>query len=340
MAQSLSHDAAYRQIFGDRHMMRELIRGFVPRHLWSQWDLASLERKDSSWVGEGQARREGDLVWRVRSQAAGEPWVYLYVLLEFQSRPDARMALRILGYVTMLLGSLLDTGEIGRKAGYPPVLPVVLYNGRRPWRVGTSLAERQHDVPLALRPFNPSIQFLLIDQNSLPAESLRDVANACVVFMQMERLDDMRGLPALTAQLAALLEGDEHAALRRGLLAWLEHVLLASLKRRMDVALDISLQGVGNLSEASKMLADRVDLWFQNAAREARREGLQEGLQAGRHEGLRQMVELWLTDRFGTELPAWVLHELEQADEAQLMRWARSISQSPSLAAVFDTPPN
>ena len=68
MAQSLSHDAAYRQIFGDRYMMRELIRGFVPPDLWLQWDLASLERKDSSWVGEGQARREGDLVWRVRSR--------------------------------------------------------------------------------------------------------------------------------------------------------------------------------------------------------------------------------------------------------------------------------
>ena len=58
----------------------------------------------------------------------------MLVMLEFQSRDDPGMALRVLEYTAMLYRELLREDWGG--APLPPVLPVVLYNGHRPWRSG------------------------------------------------------------------------------------------------------------------------------------------------------------------------------------------------------------
>ena len=78
---------------------------------------------------DGQQRR-GDAVWRVRFR---DRWLYLLILLEFQSRIDARMALRILEYTALLYRELDRQGELGTPGGWPAVLPIVLYNGDAPW---------------------------------------------------------------------------------------------------------------------------------------------------------------------------------------------------------------
>ncbi|HAB08131.1 MAG TPA: transposase, partial [Alcanivorax sp.] len=43
--------------------------------------------------------RHGDAVWRIRW---GEEWLYVYLLLEFQSSVDRFMALRIMVYTGLL----------------------------------------------------------------------------------------------------------------------------------------------------------------------------------------------------------------------------------------------
>ena len=86
-------------------------------------------------------------------------WVYL--LLEFQSAPDRRMALRMLGYVAALYEEL-DRMEEFR--GWK-VLAVVLYNGEREW------VEALHTrVRIALEPGSdvegilPRMRFPVIDE--------------------------------------------------------------------------------------------------------------------------------------------------------------------------------
>ena len=55
---------------------------------------------------EGLATRSDDLVWRVRLRHSGD-WLYLYLLIEFQSRDDPTMAIRVMTYLGLLYQSLL-----------------------------------------------------------------------------------------------------------------------------------------------------------------------------------------------------------------------------------------
>ena len=85
-------DMLYKQLFGHPEMVRDLLSGFVSTDWARALDVGAFERVNASYASErGRARHE-DIVWRAR---IGGDWVYVYLLLEFQSRPDPWMALRM-----------------------------------------------------------------------------------------------------------------------------------------------------------------------------------------------------------------------------------------------------
>ncbi|MEN8215698.1 MAG: Rpn family recombination-promoting nuclease/putative transposase, partial [Pseudomonadota bacterium] len=63
------------------------------------------------------------LIWRLR---CGKSWLYVYLLLEFQSSVDNFMAVRIMVYIGLLYQYLVDTQEMTAKDKLPPVLPLVI----------------------------------------------------------------------------------------------------------------------------------------------------------------------------------------------------------------------
>jgi predicted transposase YdaD len=86
----------------------------------------AFERVNASYAGDNGQQRHDDMVWRL--QVGGE-CIYIYLLLEFQSRSDRWMALRMQVYVGLLCQDLVKQRKLGRSGKLPPVLPIVLYNG-------------------------------------------------------------------------------------------------------------------------------------------------------------------------------------------------------------------
>ena len=111
-------DATYKYILSSAFMVEELMHWLVAdRHglhaLVEALDFATLTRvHEQSVTGDGEAlrRRSNDMVWRVHLRERGtgadgtQPessgaWLYLVVMLEFQSTVDYLMALRVRSYV-------------------------------------------------------------------------------------------------------------------------------------------------------------------------------------------------------------------------------------------------
>jgi len=96
-------------------------------------------------------------VFTVDLKDGGEAFVYL--LIEHKSYPDRLTALQVLRYVVRLWEKTLrETGQ----PGLPPVIPVVLYHGRTPWRVPERLSELPN-APEGLRAYQPELRYLLCD---------------------------------------------------------------------------------------------------------------------------------------------------------------------------------
>ncbi|MEI8208727.1 MAG: Rpn family recombination-promoting nuclease/putative transposase, partial [Methylococcales bacterium] len=79
------HDSSYKFLFSNPELVRDLIMGFIPDEWLHSLDYTTLEKMPCSYITEDLRERADDIVWRVKVHG---DWVYLYILIEFQSRVD------------------------------------------------------------------------------------------------------------------------------------------------------------------------------------------------------------------------------------------------------------
>ena len=87
-------------------MVSDLLTGFIDREIIDHLDLHSLEKMSENYVSDDLRHREDDVIWRVRFKGQ---WLYVYLLLEFQSRIDWWMAVRIATYIQTIIPPSTDT---------------------------------------------------------------------------------------------------------------------------------------------------------------------------------------------------------------------------------------
>jgi hypothetical protein len=180
-------------------MVEDLLRGFV-REAWvNDLDFATLERVGGGYVSDDLREREDDIVWRVRF---GQEWLYLYLLLEFQSSVDPFMAVRMLVYLGLLYQDPIRTGHLAADNRLPPVLPVVLYNGKPRWRAAEDIAELVAAAPAGLDRYRPSLRYLLLDEGRYAESDLAPLRNLAAALF---RLENSRTPQDLEQVLAAIL---------------------------------------------------------------------------------------------------------------------------------------
>lgn len=156
-----THDSAYKLIFSHPKMVEDLLRGFVHEVWVGQLDYATLEKVGGSYVSDDLRSREDDIIWRVRTTGG---WLYIYLLIEFQSRCDPWMALRVMVYTGLLYQDLVKNGAVGVAGKLPPVFPVVIYNGDGQWTAARDIAQLIEPLPPSLAAYRPSHRYFLLDE--------------------------------------------------------------------------------------------------------------------------------------------------------------------------------
>jgi predicted transposase/invertase (TIGR01784 family) len=319
------HDHGYKLLFSHPEMVRDLLLGFVREDWVAHLDFDTLEPVNKSFVSDDLRERESDVVWRIRF--AGE-WAYVYLLLEFQSTVDRFMALRVMAYVALLYQDLVHGKQIGENGLLPPVLPVVLYNGERPWSAEVDVADLVIQVP-GLEQYAPKICFLLLDQKRLESldPSLRNLAGA---LFDLERARTTDDILLVVNELLVWLGEPAHEPIRRSFAAWFTRVLSKTRKEPVMVE---------GLSEVKTMLEQRMQEWAEQWKQDGLRQGIEQGIERGREEGFRLgeatiLVRL-LAARFG-ELPLETNSRVMTARVDELHAWSERILLAKSLDGVFD----
>lgn len=319
---STDHDTGYKLLFSHPEMVHDLLTGYVPGEWIAEADFATLERINASYVSETLKQRHDDLVWRVRMK---DRWLWVYLVLEFQSEPDPWMALRMLVYVGLLAQDLIRRDELA-DGKLPPVLPLVLYNGLPEWGAAKDIDHLFAPSPRGLEPFRPKMLYHLIDEARLklhPAETVRSVVEALFRLEHGRTPEDLR---CVIQSLADVLQDPERVELRRSFTIWIKSLL----RRKITVARTEEINGITDLMEADTMLAERIELWFE----EATRKGIQQGRQEGKQEGESMLLRRLLSRRFGM-LPDAIETRLTQASLEQLETWSDRVLDAKSLDEVF-----
>ena len=112
------HDNSYKLLFSHPEMVKDLLIGFVKEAWVEQLDFSTLEKVSGSYVSDELRDREDDIIWRVRW---GDDWLYVYLLLEFQSSIDKYMAVRVMSYLGLLYQDLVRQKAFTPNGKLPPV---------------------------------------------------------------------------------------------------------------------------------------------------------------------------------------------------------------------------
>lgn len=283
------HDHSYKRLFSHKEMIRDLLVGFV-REDWVQsldWD--SLETVKGSFVTDDFREREDDIIWRVRW---ADQWLYVYLLIEFQSSVDRFMAVRIANYLTLLYQDLIEQQQLTRNGRLPPVLPIVLYNGNPRWQAEQNLHDLIEPVPGGLERYRPRMEYLLLDEGAIVHNELYplEVRNLVAALFQMEHTRDEATWLDLYQRLVAVLDSEALDSLKRAFGRWIYKSYI--LRKRPG----IELPDINDFQEVHAMLQERVEKWNQEIREKGRQEGLQEGLQEGRQEGLQKGLQKGLRE--------------------------------------------
>lgn len=281
------HDHSYKLLFSHAEMIRDLLTGFVKEAWVKQLDLSTLEKVGSSYVTDDLRNREDDVIWRVRW---GDDFLYIYLLIEFQSSIDKYMAVRIMTYLGLLYQDLVHQRALPSNGKLPPVLPIVLYNGEQRWSAAQNVAELVEQVPGGLEHYCPTLHYLLLDQGEI-AEDMQLSTQARNAVAAVFRLENHRSHEEILETVTLLLEwlkAPEQLQLRRHFALWLKRVLLRQWAPDNERG---ELDALIELEEVQNMLAERAKQWPERWKQEGLEEGLEKGREEGREEGIEKGLE-------------------------------------------------
>lgn len=312
-------DASYKLLFSAPELVRDLVLGFIPDEWLHSLDYGTLEKVPGSYVTDDLRHRTDDVIWRVKAE--GE-WMYLYLLIEFQSTTDPYMAVRVMTYVGLLYQDLIRRKEVLAHRRLPPVLPIVLYNGDAKWTAATDVATLIPKVPGLVAKYLPKMEYLLIDESKYSEVDLAGLKNLVAAVIRFEHPENEGALLRLIDLLNEWLDGNPE--LKRTFAIWIRAVLLRQSKHTLV------LPKVQDLKELKMTLAERFETWAQ----QHEHKGKQEGRREGRQEGEALILQKLLTKRFGA-LSAEAVGKIANASAEQIEAWVDRVLDAASLEDVF-----
>jgi len=240
----------------------------------------------------------------------------LYLLIEHKSYPDRMALFQLLRYMVRIWER--HCAEHRKSTALPPVYPLILYHGRKPWPYPVNFHSLiSIDDPVLLRHL-PEFSPVLHDVARLGDNEITGEAAAGTLLLLLKyifRPDLAERLPGLLVQARTLLE-DENG---REIMFTLLYYLTGATGRVDEKTLEHALKETASGGEVMKSFLKK---YFD--------QGVQKGVAQGE---LRLLLRL-LRKRFG-DLPGWVEERLRQASSGMLETWSERVLTATSLEEVF-----
>ena len=251
------HDLGYKKLFQNPTIFRELIESFVHEEWVRALDFETCETLDKSFIADHYKATESDLIYKLRLHGQD---AYVVILLEFQSTVDRFMALRILNYMTAFYLDYVQSHKRAQKL--PPLFPIVLYRGKRPWTAPARMSELIDNYDLLGR-FAVQFEYCQIaEQNFSQTELLRIGNIVSTVF-----LTEMQYEPALLVEECGNLFDREDQQAFGLFMNWLLN-LTTHGRMASDEYAQI-MQQISSKEEVKAMLLTSLQDYYERAAQDA-----------------------------------------------------------------------
>ena len=279
---SKQHDSGYKEVFSYPEFVQQLIEGFMPEEMSSMMDFTTLRLHSGNYITPLFEEKLEDVVWSVDVTWKGitQP-VFLYFLMEFQSKSDLTMPIRLMYYVSCFYDHLIKNKTVNlSEEGLPPVLPIVLYNGSAKWSAEEDIYDMiKPEPPEFMKVYQPHLRYYLVDESrytdeelglkNTPLSGMFSVENAGKSFEQLQHAVD---------RVVAIIKADPNKER-------IDKIITRWIKRHLRyLNVEINLDELNSLVEDRDMLAENLENLVQKERLQSEQVGIQKGIQKGRME--------------------------------------------------------
>lgn len=216
--------------------------------------------------------------------------VIFYVLLEFQSRVDFQMPMRLLFYMVEVWRDILknSTKADRRRKEFrlPAVIPIVLYNGKHKWTAKTSFKEILSGYEL----FEDNIldfKYIFFDINRYSDEELYNVSNlVSAIFLLDQQMDQEELIRRLrkTIYILKKISPEQFDVFKQ----WLKNIIKPILEENLQEQVDEIIEK-SNQQEVDFMVSN-LGKTLDNIIADNTKKGIQQGISQGIKQGIQKQA--------------------------------------------------
>ena len=308
------HDAFFRESFGRQEIARDFLQHHLPDDLLTDIDLDSLEIGKDTYVSSDLRESYSDLVYRVRSDQNAD--LFIYILFEHKSSPEHWVGLQLLRYISL-------QGEAYRKAHpkarrIPPVYPLVIYHGKRPWRAPQDFQSLVEPLLTALVPMVPQFRYALHDLSARGDAEIKGEVLTRLVQMALRWIFSDEPL----THLSRLIQLIEQIQNRETALQVLESLLRYYVQGTQRVEEEDVRRLLQQTSNGEPIMQTFIERYIQ--------QGIEQGEQRGEAKIVLQLAE----EKFGS-VNDNLRERILTADSQTLLAWSKRILTAETPEALF-----
>ena len=305
-------DNSFKRIFNDHRLFADFIRDFIKIDILEDIKPEDIEDQSERFIPLFQENRDADTVKRIN--LGGETPLFVIAILEHESKVNYRSSFKMLQYICLVLDAwekdadIKESGSSHRKDfKYPPVLPIIFYDGRETWTAERNFLERTH-LNKVFEKYIPKFEYELVNLNDYSEEEIMGFGDAFSLVLLIDKIRGNRG-ETLLRQLPE--DYVEKLSLQ----------IPESLVKLLSDVIQVLLNKSGyERQEIEKYVAyvekpeGREHIGMFEAVIESIIEGREEARQEGRQEGQEQSLETVARNALAEGLPLETIRTITGLD--------------------------
>lgn len=291
ISNSKVHDSSSKLIFGNAELCSQFLRNYMDMPILKNVKAEDIEDVSERYVPMFTEERNSDTVKRIK--LAENNTIFFISLIEHKAKVDYNVCMQLLRYMVYIWEDYEKEMEQQRKGisktkgfKYPPILPIVYYEGSGKWTAARNLQDRIL-FNKAFEPFTPKFFYKLIELNSYTIGQLVEKNDELSLVMLINRLQSSTEFRELNLPEDYIKNLSEHST--DELLNIIAKVT-SSMLRHLKLPEDEVEEFTGQIKERKMavLFEHFKDVDIPAARKKAMESGLKEGLEKGLKQGLEQ----------------------------------------------------
>ncbi|ABX32014.1 hypothetical protein Pmob_1309 [Petrotoga mobilis SJ95] len=180
-------DSIFKELFEDRTVFYDFLKAFLPREITKQIKETDLKREQTELIGKDFSIKRSDILYKIEKRNGQD--VYIYLLLEHQSRVDQLMAFRMLAYKVRIWEQYVKSHKKeSEQKGFklPVIIGMVFYDGKAKWTSPMDVKDKITEIK-NMEEYLIKANYELINLSNIKEETIINMKKALGVILLTDK---------------------------------------------------------------------------------------------------------------------------------------------------------